>query len=84
MEIPWYAAIDFSVEDATLALDLPELFLTMLARLPLFLVLRHVWGLPLPISVKHLVQTARVLAGGDLGFLEGAPVWFECLATNAG
>jgi hypothetical protein len=67
----------FRAEDATLALDFPDVFFTIFERFSLLVVGLQLWGLPFPISPQHFEHTASVLAGGDFGLVEGAPNLLE-------
>ena len=55
---------DFRIVLVTFPLVLTELHLAMLDKLFCLVTLVHTWLIPLPLTQKHLEQTARVLAGG--------------------
>ena len=97
VETPCLSAIVLRVEVATLDLDFPEVFRTMLDRFETFWAcnlflysilfyflmptLTQLCGIPLPISVKHLEHSVTALGEGDFGGLLGFPTGLECSTT---
>ena len=70
LEIFWSENTAFNVVAVILALDFRDLDLTIPAKLDLMVPLEQVWALPLPISVKHWLQS--LIASG---LVEELPAW---------